>query len=185
MSKPSNSCDIHGSKLGLVKTLLQVPWHCVSHQNIHANGIYQFWYIHHCTFYYIFSVYIWWMEFLVQSQIELEYEFSQVATPKTQDSMAGLSVESDSGQKGIQMLAGNFRRIDTQENWKWQLGSIVSARYEAYLSPVIEQHQFSQLSSPQSGHHELILRWRKKHDCHDVQRFGASSVQKRWKHQVG
>ncbi|CAK9189392.1 unnamed protein product [Sphagnum troendelagicum] len=75
------------------------------------------------------------------------------------------------------MLAGNFRRIDTQENCKWQLGSIVSARYKAYLSPVIEQHQFSQLSSPQSGHHELILRWRKKHDGHDVQRFGASSVQ--------
>ncbi len=121
----------------------------------------------------------------MQSQIELEYEFSQVATPKTQDSMAGLSVESNSGQKGIQMLAGNFRRIDTQENCKWQLGSIVSARYEAYLSPVIEQHQFGWLSSPQSGHHELILRWRKKHDGHDVQRFGASSVQKRWKHQVG
>ncbi len=97
----------------------------------------------------------------------------------------GLSVESDSGQKGIQMLAGNFRRIDTQENCKWQLGSIVSARYKAYLSPVIEKHQFSQLSSPQSGDHELILRWRKKHDGHDVQRFGASSVQKRWKHQVG
>jgi hypothetical protein len=38
----------------------------------------------------------------------------------------GLSVESDSGQKGIQILAGNFRRIDTQENCKWQLGSIVS-----------------------------------------------------------
>ncbi len=121
----------------------------------------------------------------MQSQIELEYEFSQVATPKTHDSMAGLSVESNSGQKGIQMLAGNFRNIDTQENCKWQLGSIVSARYKVYLSPVIEQHQFSQLSSPQSGHHELILRWRKKHDGHDVQRFGASSVQKRWKHQVG
>jgi hypothetical protein len=70
--------------------------------------------------------------------------------------MAGLSVENDSGQKGIHMLAGNFRRIDTQENCKWQLGSIVSARYEAYLSPVIKRHQFSQLSSPQSGHHEFF-----------------------------
>lgn len=184
MSKSSNSCGIHGSKLGLVKTLLQVPWHCVSHQNMHANGIYRFWDIRHCTFYYIFSVYIWWMEFLVQSQIELEYEFSQVATPKTHDLMVEV-LRAIQVRKEFECWQENFRRIDTQENCKWQLGSIVSARYEAYLSPVIEQHQFSQLFSPQSGRHELILRWRKKHDGHDVQRFGASSVQKRWKHQVG
>jgi hypothetical protein len=107
------------------------------------------------------------MEFLVQ-QIALEYEFSQVATPKIQDSMTGSSVERDSGKKEIQM-AGNFRRMETQENCEWQLGS-VSARDKTYLSPVIQPHQFSQLSSPQSREHEFISRWRKKHDGHDVQR---------------
>jgi hypothetical protein len=107
------------------------------------------------------------MEFLVQ-QIALEYEFSQVATPKTQDSMTGSTVERDSGKKEIQM-AGNFRRMETQENCEWQLGS-VSAKDKTYLSPVIQPHQFSQLSSPQSREHEFISRWRKKHDGHDVQR---------------
>lgn len=51
------------------------------------------------------------------------------------------------------------------------MGSIVSTRNKAYLSLVIEPHQFNQFSSPHSKHHGLILRWRKKHYGHDVQRL--------------
>ncbi len=49
------------------------------------------------------------------------------------------------------------------------MGSPVSKRNKAQLSPMIEPHQFNQFSSPHSKHHGLILRWRKKHYGHDVQ----------------
>lgn len=48
------------------------------------------------------------------------------------------------------------------------MGSIVSTRNRAFLSPMIEPHQFL---SPHSKHHGIILRWRKKHYGHDVQRL--------------